>query len=670
MNLQSPPFDNELPDDVLERAIAAHQDEVVPPGPSGSLVATTLQTLEESERSRHSLPLPGTRMKRYLTAAAGLLLAIVVFATVGVLFRSQPAGAFARMIEPLLQAKTARFNITVELKDRPKQTIRAMTSGAGHVRQEMPTGQIFIIDANAGKWVTFNPADKSASAFNSTVEPAQPRPANYIDLLQTGLRSVENDPAVDRESLGEKQIAGHEAIGYRVKLNQPSGELTIWGDPSTGLPIVADMKLAMLPDCCITMTDFEFDVALDPTLFDTQVPNGYTLIEHAVSVPTEADLIAGLKLVAEHNGGVFPDAFDFSATGPLLADFAKNNSGKPDAAWKEEAVQRIQPFSKGWAFAAALPAESNALYAGKEVKLGDASATVFWYKPVGATAYRVLHGDLTMQEQQDAPESPHAVPVTLTFPAGKMVSDMMKRLRPPGLPAPAPSAEATIHESRPDDPAARQILDETINVYANCRSYRDTGVATSVFHKTSGAIHTTERPFATAFVRPDRFRFEFNHREQVIRDPLGDRLSRYIIWSNGKEVQTWWDIKPGIEKPESLSFAVGAAAGVSGVTSSTIPGLLMPKQIGAGKLTLIKYRGGFALDEEGQFDAHECYRIIGEWGKLPMTVWIDKQSYLVRRIDTQNPVRDLRVDETITYDPSIDVEVADELLEFDAPEQE
>jgi hypothetical protein len=33
-------------------------------------------------------------------------------------------------------------------------------------------------------------------------------------------------------------------------------------------------------------------------------------------------------------------------------------------------------------------------------------------------------------------------------------------------------------------------------------------------------------------------------------------------------------------------------------------------------------------------------------------------------------VRDLRVDETITYDPAIDVEVADELLEFDAPEQE
>ena len=34
MNPQSTnPFDNEAPDDVLERAIASHQAETVPPGP-------------------------------------------------------------------------------------------------------------------------------------------------------------------------------------------------------------------------------------------------------------------------------------------------------------------------------------------------------------------------------------------------------------------------------------------------------------------------------------------------------------------------------------------------------------------------------------------------------------------------------------------------------------
>ena len=125
---------------------------------------------------------------------------------------------------------------------------------------------------------------------------------------------------------------------------------------------------------------------------------------------------------------------------------------------------------------------------------------------------------------------------------------------------------------------------------------------------------TTERPFATAFVRPDQFRFEFNDRDSVVKDPQGDRLSRYIIWSDGKEVQTWWDVKPGIEKPESLSLALGAAFGVSGGTSSTIAGLLMPEQMSGGKLQLINFPMGFTLGEEGQLGAHACYRIIGSVG--------------------------------------------------------
>jgi hypothetical protein len=321
-----------------------------------------------------------------------------------------------------------------------------------------------------------------------------------------------------------------------------------------------------------------------------------------------------------------------------------------------------------------LPADSKARYAGKEVKLGDAAAAVFWYKPAGAKSFRVIHGDLTVKEQNDAPESPHAVPITFGFSPGKMASDMLKRHPRPALPAPAPSAEPAPPEPigtqrKPDDPAARRILDQTIKAYANCKSYRDTGVATDVLHKNSGSTRTMERSFATAFVRPDQFRFEFDDRDSVIQDPAGDRFSRYIIWSRGKEVQTWWDVKPGIEKPESLDFALGAAFGVSGGTSSTIAALLLPDQIHGGKLQLIKIPRGFKLGEDGHLGAHACHRIVGTWGKLPMTVWIDKQSYLVRRIDTQMQTKDARVEATTTYDPMIDADLADDLLKFDPPGQ-
>ena len=119
-------------------------------------------------------------MKRYLTTAAGLLLAIAACVVFGVLFRTQSTAAFAHMIEPILKAKTARFNLTIELKDLPKQTARMMISGAGHMRQEMPTGQIQIIDSDAGKSVMLNPADKSAMVFNMAAMPAQQRAAELL----------------------------------------------------------------------------------------------------------------------------------------------------------------------------------------------------------------------------------------------------------------------------------------------------------------------------------------------------------------------------------------------------------------------------------------------------------------------------------------------------------
>ncbi|MCX6930594.1 MAG: hypothetical protein NT154_46420 [Verrucomicrobia bacterium] len=40
--------------------------------------------------------------------------------------------------------------------------------------------------------------------------------------------------------------------------------------------------------------------------------------------------------------------------------------------------------------------------------------------------------------------------------------------------------------------------------YPTCKSYRDSGAVTNVF----SPQHTDVKPFRTAFVRPDQFRFE------------------------------------------------------------------------------------------------------------------------------------------------------------------
>src|SRR5262245_59747489 len=125
-----------------------------------------------------------------------------------------------------------------------------------------------------------------------------------------------------------------------------------------------------------------------------------------------------------------------------------------------------------------------------------------------------------------------------------------------------------------------QILAALAEVYASCMTYRDTGCVVTCFIRPDGHSHTNVQPFATAFVRPNRFRFEnlyrFNEQSEWDRD---------ILWADGSEVRTWWDVRGRVERPESLHLALAAATGVSGGSAHTIPALLAPDNVGGRRLT-------------------------------------------------------------------------------------
>src|SRR3954462_9452053 len=89
-------------------------------------------------------------------------------------------------------------------------------------------------------------------------------------------------------------------------------------------------------------------------------------------------------------------------------------------------------------------------------------------------------------------------------------------------------------EPEPQTLKARHLLDRMAEAYGGCKSYHDSGVVKTVFVQATGN-RTVERPFTTAFVRPDRFRFEYKEK------PDGAPERRYVVWRRGKEVQTWWD---------------------------------------------------------------------------------------------------------------------------------
>lgn len=214
------------------------------------------------------------------------------------------------------------------------------------------------------------------------------------------------------------------------------------------------------------------------------------------------------------------------------------------------------------------------------------------------------------------------------------------------------------------DPAAtdgltpEQILARMAATYATCKSYHDTGVVTNDFGPHSAGDHfprhVVVKPFRTAFVRPDRFRFEYD-------DPTPEQ--RYVIWASGDEVRTWWHLKPGVEKPASLDEALAGATGVSSGSAHTVPALLLPVQVGGRKLTTLTNLT--RLPDEA-WDNTPCFKLEGKYANTPMTLWLEKATYLVVRI-----YQDTDLAKTTTvYRPQVNIEIPAKELEFDAPEKQ
>ncbi len=204
---------------------------------------------------------------------------------------------------------------------------------------------------------------------------------------------------------------------------------------------------------------------------------------------------------------------------------------------------------------------------------------------------------------------------------------------------------------------ASQILERMAEVYVHCNSYRDTGLVRTVFLYERGS-RLEEKMFRTEFVRPNLFRFEYGESETT-----GPK-NRYIVWSKGKNVLTWWDVRPGVKRKESLNLALAGATGVSSGSAHTIPALLIPDEVSGRRLTDMTELERLKDADHGTVS---CFRIRGKYAHIPRTIWIDRNTFLVRMIEDQRRFDGFRTENTTTYQPVIDSEIPKHDLEFDPP---
>lgn len=161
--------------------------------------------------------------------------------------------------------------------------------------------------------------------------------------------------------------------------------------------------------------DIVFSAELDDSLFLLEPPDGY-VVENWVQPPlpqvTEQEIIDYFGIMADFNNKTFPDQiilfpFSFDRFTKLLT----TPKGERTAAEQKfaETQHRYDMVGLGLPvdhFIESSTEEGSFRYLGKGIKLGDKDHIVCWYKLKGARSYRVVYGDLSVNDLQ-----PEALPL-------------------------------------------------------------------------------------------------------------------------------------------------------------------------------------------------------------------------------------------------------------------
>jgi outer membrane lipoprotein-sorting protein len=255
--------------------------------------------------------------------------AIFVLAITGVAMLFQGGGAtfaFADFAAPILEAKTVKCKMIVEMKGPPARTITSevMVLDSARMRQEfeMPDKSkgVMIEDSSQGKSLSLFPASKTATVLTSTNNRnvKTPEYGNPFAGFRSLLLAAPNKPGIEREPLGEKVIDGRRVVGFRI--SSPDGVFSLWGDPETGLPIRFEMTMGIDGSTKMTFSDFVFNADMDESLFSVEPPAGYTVqYQKSDGSPTEEkSLIEMFREYSNLCDGAFPDSLDQQTTSTIV----------------------------------------------------------------------------------------------------------------------------------------------------------------------------------------------------------------------------------------------------------------------------------------------------------------------------------------------------------------
>ncbi len=359
------------------------------------------------------------RITKFATAAVIIIAILIAIHFSG---GSMEGVAFAEAVRPVLDARTASFDVALESGNRPVQRSHFLCMSPGLVRQTMSDGKINIVDYQQSVALHLNPKEKKAK-LTQMVPSRGIGTSDVLGQMQQRIRRAVNLSDESVENLGHKFIDGRDAIGFRVELSgeqnyligwQSKGTFTIWVDPNMKYPIRLEWYDQMTGINSIA-TNIKLDVDLDEKMFDMEVPEGYALTEEQEKGPedlpttvNEEKIIANLREWTDLTGGTFPSSvIGYSAIKDLdpNADISFeqkewngfNGNVHVNMPNLKTYLKVMQLLSSG-GLIGRMPKGAEWHYAGKGVKIGDANTAIFWYRLQNAENYRVIYGDLTVKD--------------------------------------------------------------------------------------------------------------------------------------------------------------------------------------------------------------------------------------------------------------------------------
>ena len=194
-------------------------------------------------------------------------------------------------------------------------------------------------------------------------------------------------------------------------------------------------------------------------------------------------------------------------------------------------------------------------------------------------------------------------------------------------------------------PNASDIFKKTSEVYSGCRTYSD---EVSVSIKISGFRFDLGRfeHFHTAYVSPDRFRFEVE---------TGGKGKPWVVWKNGDVVRLTGGMT-GAQFRLNIDGALASVATGSQGASLIIPQLLLSKS--SRTSDLLSVIANARVTGEEKVDGHAAYLIEGTWWDEPVAIWIDEAQYLILRFNRKTRIGDRGQDVTLQFKPKLNSDIS------------